>query len=109
MLPGIAENVKGGVKGLWLLSAPEPVTVMGGLSRLLGKLGGLMICRLSSEELVERSKEGEEWTVDVEALDSFRGVRSASLSASVPFRFFISSESESVSRLLSDSAERKTE
>ncbi len=49
-------KVKGGDRVLWLLSAPELVAVAG-LSRLLGKLGGLMICRLSREQLAERVEE----------------------------------------------------
>lgn len=83
---------------LWLLSAPELVTVVG-VSRLLGKLGGLTIFRFSREQLAERFKD--------DALASFMGVLSASLSASVSPRSFISSSepSESLSRLLPDSAE----
>lgn len=45
-------NVKDGDRVLQLLSAPELVTV-GAVSRLLGKLGGLMIGRLSRELLAE--------------------------------------------------------
>lgn len=56
MLPVCVANVKGGDRVLWLLSAPELVTVLG-VSRLLGKLGGLMICRLSREQLAERFEE----------------------------------------------------
>lgn len=95
MLPGSVANVKDGDRVLWLLSAPELVPVVGVRP---GKLGGLMICRLSSEQLAERFEE--------DALVSFRGVLSASLSASVSPRSFISSSepSESLSRLLSDSA-----
>lgn len=52
LLPGSVANVKEGDTVLWLLSAPELVTVVA-VSRLLGKLGGLMICRLSREQLAE--------------------------------------------------------
>lgn len=45
--------VKAGDMALWLFSAPELVTVAV-VSRPLGKLGGLMICRLSREQLAER-------------------------------------------------------
>lgn len=90
-------NVKDGDRVRRLLSAPELFTVVA-FSRLLGKLGGLMICRLSREQLAER--------FELELLEDALGVLSASLSASVsPCSFISSSEpSESLSRLLSDSA-----
>lgn len=101
LLPGSVANVKDGDGVLWLLSVPEWVIVVG-VSRLLGKLGGLMMCRLSREQLAEMF-EGDFRGL---ALACFRGVLSASLSASVSPRSFISSSepSESLSRLLSDSA-----
>ena len=45
--------MKDGDGVLWLVNAPELVSVVG-FSRLLGKLGGLMICKLSREQLAER-------------------------------------------------------
>ena len=54
LLPGSVAYVKGGDRVLlWLLSAPEPVTVVG-LSRLPG---GLMIFRLSREQSAEGFEE----------------------------------------------------
>lgn len=51
LLPGSEANVWDVV--LWLLIAPELVSGVED-RRILGKLGGLMICRLSREELAER-------------------------------------------------------
>lgn len=103
LLPGSEANVKDGDGVLWLLNAPELDSVVG-VNGLLGKLGGLMIWRLSREQLAERFD--EDFWVDNDALAGFRGVLSASLSASVSPRSFMSSSepSESLSRLLSDSA-----
>lgn len=96
-------NVKDADTVLHLLSAPDLVT-LGALTRLLGKLGGLMIGRLSRELLAEIF-EGD-LRVDEDALVSFRAVLSASLSTSAsPLSFTSSSEQpESHSRLLSNSA-----
>ena len=103
LLPGNVANEKDGEMELWLLIAPKLVTAVA-LSRPLGKLGGLMICRLSREQLPETFLEAL-W-VDRDVLASIWGVLSVSLSASVSPRSFVSSSepSESLSRLLSDSA-----
>lgn len=95
--------MKAGERAPWLLRAPGPVTVVAGGSRALVRLGGLRICRLSREQLLELLEEDLE-RVDEEALGSL-GVLAASLFASVPPRSFTPSSeaSESLSRLLSDS------
>ena len=103
LLPGSVVSVKDEDGVLWLLRAPELLSLLG-VSRLLDKLGGVMTCRLSREQLAERLE--EDLRADSGALAGFRGVLSASLSASVSARSFMSSSepSESLSRLLSDSA-----
>lgn len=102
-LPGRVANVKDGDCVLWLLDAPEVVTVAEP-SELVCRLGDLIPCRSSREQLAE-SLMGD-LSDDKTALPRFRGVLSASLFASVSPHSFISSteSSESVSRLLSDSA-----
>lgn len=87
LLPGIVAKVKDGDRVLlFLLNVPVLVVEV---SKPLGRLGGLVICRSSGEQLAERFE--EHLYIGTDALAGFRRVLSALLSAPVLMYSMISS------------------